>query len=424
MMVRASDTNSADPKPTTSFAADDETKDPKDLKQNMPNSDLTPKFFYNDDERKDDEDAGSSDSSDCSDEDGPTITLPLEEDALRKDHLFSFRSKSPRPEPVPAKAYRPSEQLLLQEGKLGDSSFSARLKKVKFGRCTTATGERVPACLILVRVDFVPKSRGWFRFRDANVEVTFTDSPGAVSNEISAHGNNADDDDDDDDDNDDDADDDDDEVYTGPLVLKFYPDLIRGHTQSTTDQINLSLNVPLTPLPVGSPTITAGITGNRTKEGLHIVQGRLMGEPETRVKWRMHENEVVKGGVYEQPTLAVLVRYREGDQFTMALNIKATTYGGLPVTGKGVTRITFKPGRHGAKKGEPSMRGLTGGSVQMGGQTWGVRKGASSEPSEEDLDALDLEALTGMRAALLGAQGPGSAAPPDQPQMPSFLTIR
>jgi hypothetical protein len=389
-----------------SLAADEETNDPK---QKMPNSDLRPETLSNNDGHRIEEDAGFSDSSD---EDGPTLTLPLEEDLLRKDHLFSLRSKSP--EPVPTKTYRPSEQQLLQEGKLGDSNFAARLKKVTFGRYTTATGERVPACLILVRVDFVPKSRGWFRFRDANVEIAFMDSPGAVSNGILPYGDDADDDDDDDD-----------EVYTGPLVLKFYPDLIRGHTQFSTDQFNLSLNVPLAPLPVGSPSITAGVTGNRAKEGLHLVQGRLMGDPEMRVKWKMHENEVVKGGVYEQPTLAVLVRYREGDQFTMALNIKATTYGGLAVTGKRGARITFKPGRHAAKKGEPSMGGLTGGSVQMGGQTWGVKKGASSEPSEEDLEALDLEALTGMRAALLSAQGPGSASttPSAQPEISSVLAI-
>jgi hypothetical protein len=404
MMARASDTPSADYDAITSFAKDEKNEDPKqitaDLKDLVNDPDPNLKPIYTNEEHKNKEDADSSDSSD---EGGPTLTLPLEEDLLRKDHLFSFRSKSP--EPVPTKTYRPSEQQLLQEGKLGESNFSARLKKVKFGRYTTATGERVPACLILVRVDFVPKSRGWFRFRDANVEVAFTDSAGAVSHGISAHDDDADDDDDDNDD------DDDDEVYTGPLVLKFYPDLIRGHTQSASEQFNLSLNVPLTPLPAGSPSISAGITGAWTKEGLHLMQGRLMGEPETRVKWKLHENEVVKGGVYEQPTLAVLVRYREGDPFTMAMNIKATTYGGLAVAGKGGARITFKPGKHGSKKSEPSMGGFSGGSVQMGGQTWGVKKGASSEPSEEDLETLDLEALTGMRAALLGAQGPGSAPP-------------
>ncbi|KAF7507525.1 hypothetical protein GJ744_010316 [Endocarpon pusillum] len=369
------------------FAQDEKNEDPMqivpDIEHLVVDPHPNPKPIPNNDEHKNEEDVDASD-----DEDGPTLTLPLAQDVLRKDHLSVFRSKTP--EPVPTKTYRPSEQQLLQEGKLGDSHFSARLKKVKFGRYTTETGERVPACLILVRVDFIPKNRGWFRFRDANVEVAFTDGSGAVSNRISA--------------NDDDVDDDDETVYTGPLVLKFYPDLIRGHTQSVSEQFNLLLNVPLAPLPAGGTMIKA-------KEGLHLVHGRLMGEPETRVKWKMHENEVVKGGVYEQPTLAVLVRYREGEPFTMALNIKATTYGGLAVTGKRGASITFKPGKHGARKEEPSMVGLTGGSVQMGGQTWGVKKGASTEPSDEDLEALDLEALTGMRAALLGAQGPGSAAP-------------
>ncbi|ERF75708.1 hypothetical protein EPUS_01538 [Endocarpon pusillum Z07020] len=229
------------------FAKDEKNEDPKqivpDIEQLAIDPHPIPTPILNNDEHKSEEDVDASD-----DEDGPTLTLPLEEDVLRKDHLFAFRNKTS--EPVPTKTYRPSEQQLLQEGKLGDSHFSARLKKVKFGRYATETGERVPACLILVRVDFIPKSRGWFRFRDANVEVAFTDGPGAVSNRTSADDEDVDDDDDGDD-----------RVYTGPLVLKFYPDLIRGHTQSASEQFNLSFNVPLAPLPAGSPFIARAAHG-------------------------------------------------------------------------------------------------------------------------------------------------------------------
>lgn len=283
----------------------------------------------------------------------------------------------------------------MQSGKLGDSSFLARLKKVKFGRYTDATGELVPACLILVHVKFTPKSRGWFRFRDANFEASFTDEQ---SKETLVKEEDEEDDNDDED------------GYDGPLVLKIYPGLIRGHTQSSSQQFNLSLNVPLTPLSAGPPALTTGFTNSRAKGGLHLVQGLLLGEPETRVKWRMHENEVVRGGVYEQPIFAVVVRYREGEPFMMALSIRATTYGGLAVIGKGGTRITFRPGKHGAKK-QPAMSDLTGGTVQVEGQTWGAKQGALTEPAKADLETLDLEALTGMKAELLSAQGPGSATP-------------
>ncbi|KAL8773758.1 MAG: hypothetical protein Q9209_001526 [Squamulea sp. 1 TL-2023] len=93
----------------------------------------------------------------------------------------------------------------------------------------------------------------------------------------------------------------------------------------------------------------------------------------------------------------------------MALKIKAMTYGGLPVTGKGGSQIRFNP----LKAIQPSSRRqlkptsrLTGGSFEFGGQEWI----SSGEPPEApiDLDTIDLEAVTQMKHMLLSEQGPGA----------------
>ena len=233
------------------------------------------------------------------------ITFSVEEDINRKDQLFSFRKDQAT---APAKDYYAKEQQLLQEGKLGSSEFSARLRKAVFG---TFDGD--PACLISFRVDFASAKKGWFRFRNATVEAEFEQCGEA------AH------DDDDDDGDDDDGDDDDEEEYTGPLIRKFYPELVRGHISSAAETYGLGFEVPL--LPMGGAAISAGYKITSPREGLHLIQGRLMGTPETRVKWTMNENEVTKGGIYEQPMFAVIVRHVQDQSFTMALKLKATTYG-------------------------------------------------------------------------------------------------
>ncbi|KAL8811825.1 MAG: hypothetical protein Q9223_003298 [Gallowayella weberi] len=97
------------------------------------------------------------------------ISLPLEEDPTVEGELFSFRRKENE---EPDKKYRPSEQQLLQEGKLGGSELIARIKKA-----TSGMFNGQPACLVLIRVDLCPKrgGRGWFRFRNATIEIDFSD---------------------------------------------------------------------------------------------------------------------------------------------------------------------------------------------------------------------------------------------------------
>ena len=315
-------------------------------------------------------------------EDEPELSFSLEEDANRKDQLFTFRKE----EPLPTKVYRPSEQQLLQEGKLGQAEISARLRKVTF-----STYNSQPACLIVFRVEFATTKKGWVRFRNAAVEAEFEEAGiGIESDDI------------------DDVDEDDEDNYKGPLVLEYYPQLIRGHVHNAAETYGLGFEVPISP-PVVGAGISASWNITAPREGLHLVHGRLMGSPETRVKWTMNENEVSKSGIYEQPMFAVVVRHEKEQPFTMRLKIKATTYGGVPVVGKGGSRILFTPARavgQAGKKAPKATTRLVGGSFEVGDQRWMSSQEASSSP--EYLETMDLEDLTQMRSSLLSKQGPGA----------------
>ena len=233
------------------------------------------------------------------DEEEPELSFKLEEDLNRKDQLLGFRKEKP----TPTTNYRPTEFQLLQEGKLGNSEFSARLRKVVFG-----TYQSRPACLIVFRIDFATVKKGWFRFRNAIVEAEFErdrdGENGTASND----------------------DDDEDDKCHGPLVRKLYPELIRGHIASAAETYGLGFELPISP-----PGVGAGISAewkiSAPREGLHLIHGRLMGASQTRVKWNINENEVSKGGIYEQPVFATIVSHILDKPFTMSLKIKATTYG-------------------------------------------------------------------------------------------------
>lgn len=308
---------------------------------------------------------------------GPTLRLSLEEDLNRKDQLFSFRKDNAAP--VPA-AFRPDEQQLLQQGKLGESEFSARLQKAVFG-----SYEGRPACLVLIQVNFCPKNRSWFRFRNAVVELGFGDH--TRDEEDSG------------------------EEYHGPIVRKFYPEAIRGHIQTAAERYGIAFSVPIAPTAAG---LSAEVSLNRPKEGLHLIHGVLAGSPETRVKWKITENEVSRGGIIETPKLCVILRHTERS-FDMSLKMKATTYGGVPIIGKGGSQITITPPSttqsiepmpNDTESESTSLPGLDGGSIAMGKHIWTGQEAGISKSAK--LDDEDLEQLTQMRAVLLGPQGPGA----------------
>ena len=94
------------------------------------------------------------------------LSFDLEEDTAYNDELSS---SGPRGRSTIDKEYRIAEQQLLQEGKLGDTEISARIKKATFG-----VFNEQPACLIHMRLDFCPKNgKSFFRFRSAVITVEF-----------------------------------------------------------------------------------------------------------------------------------------------------------------------------------------------------------------------------------------------------------
>jgi hypothetical protein len=316
-------------------------------------------------------------ADDESDDFGPILRLSLEEDLHRKDQLFSFRrGAAPAAAPAPT-PFRPNEQQLLQQGKLGESEFYARLKKVVFG-----SYEGQSACLILIQLDFCPKNRGWFRFRDAVVEVGFEEYNTREKDSV--------------------------DEYHGPTVRKFYPESIRGHVQNAAEKYGIKLSVPSPPTAASS----AEWSWNQPKEGFHLIHGVLTGgDSATGVKWRIGENEVSQGGIYETPKLCVVLRHSER-RFDMSLKMKTTTYGGRPILGKGGSRITITPPLtmkspvSTTDHTEPVSPGLDGASVAMGKRTWTGQDAGICKSAR--LEEEDLEQLTQMRAVLLSPQGPGA----------------
>jgi hypothetical protein len=311
---------------------------------------------------------------------GPTLVYTLEEDVNRKEQLASFRDESSEARRKTA-LHRQNEQQLLEEGKLAQSEFSARLQRVTFG-----SFQGQPACRILFLVDFCPRNRSWFRFRKATVEVEFQEEPSTIHTSV-----------------------DDERPYAGPLVCKFYPELIRGHVRSIAETYNFSVSasVPL----ISSPNISAGWSMNKPKESAHLIHGRLDGDPAVRVRWNVNENEANKSGIYEQLKFAIIVRHADQTRFSMALRIRATTLAGLHIVGNGGSRIIFTPNqRYDAEEDnqQTGLGGLDGGSISTCGQTW--IPNVQSVSGQKDLAEENLEDLTGMEAILLGRGGPGAPA--------------
>ncbi|KAL8773759.1 MAG: hypothetical protein Q9209_001527 [Squamulea sp. 1 TL-2023] len=163
-------------------------------------------------------------------EDSPEIVFTLEEDLNRKDQLFSFRKE----QPTSTQNYYAKEQQLLQKGKLGNSEFSARLRKVIFG-----TFDNQPACLIAFRIDFETTRKEFEEIGDNDCDD---------HEEEEYEDNNE---------------------YVGLLVRKIYPELIRGHIQSAAQTYGLGFEVPVAS--VGGAGISSTFDVTSPREGLHLI---------------------------------------------------------------------------------------------------------------------------------------------------------
>lgn len=153
-------------------------------------------------------------------------------------------------------------------------------------------------------------------------------------------------------------------------MKSFYPELIRGHIQHSTQTHGIKLYAEPAAIGVGAEI---GVSKTFAREGKHVIHGRVM-KAHSIVRWTIDENEATKSGIYEQPSFAVIVTYSIERGFAMKLTMRAKTYGGLFVKGKKGSRTIFK-------KPDREM--------------------------DSDLEKEDLEELTKMRAVLLAKEGPG-----------------
>ena len=187
------------------------------------------------------------------DQELPSLSFTLEEDPHLNSQLSFFGRESP---PVKDIKYRPTEQQLLQEGKLGSGEFTARLQQARFG---TFKGE--PACLVVVKVDFAAKRSGWFRFRRATIEMEVEERE--IGGDLAGDSKEQDSED---------SEDSDEAEYTGPLIRTFYPDLIRGHIQTAAETYGISFEVPIPPS-ASSGGISVGPSPRRVKATISSMAG-------------------------------------------------------------------------------------------------------------------------------------------------------
>lgn len=297
---------------------------------------------------------------------GPLLAYKLQVEDDEREQLSSLRKA---PTPI---TYDSARQQCLAEGELGQSGFNARLKKVTFGTYLTQ-----PACLIFITVNFQPSSpQGFRRFRKAVVELQFDD-------------------------------DDDDEVlkvakvdskrYRGPLVAKVYPEVIVGRVTTAMEEYGFQLAAPLPAGLSGGPSI--GYSLSSPREGARLINGSPRGDPERRAVWTIHENSVAKDGIYP---LCNIATYEELRNFKLAVSIKATTFAGISIVGKGPSSILFIPGSEFNRlptTTSQSMTNLSGGSLSVSQKTF--VPSAMTSVSSRDLEQDDLEALTGMSKMLL-----------------------
>ena len=294
--------------------------------------------------------------------------LALDIDLDRNEQLTAWRGEK---DDLQESEYRASEQQLLREGKLGDSRWDVRLSNVEFGSYDGGS-----ACVVVLNISFNAKSQRWFRFRNARIEVEFGSvAEGDKTKEQSA---------------------------SSLLIRKWYPDLIRGHVQNVAQKYGFSISIPI-PVPGAAGQTSANWNLTDPKEGVHLIHGSLIGNSQRVLRWQIQENPVTRGGIYEEPRLAIVISNTANLPFNITVFARATTFGGLPVRSKGGSRISISPPNkeHPGIVSQPASQNITNSNDEP--------SLASEQISAvKDLRNLDLEQLTGMRAALLGQQAPGA----------------
>ncbi|KAI4133082.1 MAG: hypothetical protein LQ347_002300 [Umbilicaria vellea] len=305
--------------------------------------------------------AGSS--SDEGDNDVVELDYALEIDTDRTLQLgASSRQNKVPPPPI---AYNENKNQILSEGQLLSSKFIARLKRVLWGYYERPSN---PACLLVLEVNFKPKNGGFFRYRDATVEVQFDGGEGDRREDL-----------------------DEQDDYSGPYVVKIYPELITGKVKTAMEDYGFTLEVNAAPLP-----LSAGgkYSFSAPKEGRSLVHGTTEGYLERSVEWKIRENNITGSGIEPQYTLAAIIAIPKRHVFNMVVRIKATTFANVPVKGRETSPIYFTP------TASQEATGL-GGLVTYGQRAYAPKPPNAAENEKEDLNQIDLEAVTQMHKRLL-----------------------
>lgn len=187
-----------------------------------------------------------------------------------------------------------------------------------------------------------------------------------------------------------------------PRVQKYYPYMVNGAVQTAMKEYGFELAIPVAaPIVSVNPSAKYSFTGPR--EGQRLVHGVLEDDDETYVEWSVYENNVTKDGIPRICNVAIIISYTAGRDFTMGLNIKATTLAGIPVVGRGGGLIKFSPAGGVGSSPTAVMENLNSGVVQCC-QTDFVSSQSQLAVSNQDTDlhSLDLETLTDMRKLLAG----------------------
>ncbi|KAI5807523.1 hypothetical protein DFH27DRAFT_546526 [Peziza echinospora] len=330
----------------------------------------------------------------------PNVNLPQKAPSAPPYAIFPPRIRakttqgSPRPSTTiqnePHELHSPRELLTATEIK--DSYFEARLNRVEFAAWSqeddeptgTADSKNIPACLIVVEINFQPKnSTKSHRFSQATIEMEFTDAPIV---EYASHPP---------------------QVYRGPRILSFSPTLIAGPESTSTQTVKLSLSASMSasslvgglriPTPAVSPSVS--YTSSSPKTGQAIIHGVLRSSPPKRVVWTINENSVEKSGIGRKYKLAVVVGKYQG-RFAMKIEVKAKLHGSslwpVKAGGAGDDPVYFTPEKMANRKiikgieegwkgdtvvGE--MKRLTGGTLSLRAKVPGVEDAvpSSSEPA-------------------------------------------
>ena len=211
----------------------------------------------------------------------------------------------------PPTAYDEQRNQIVSEGQLLSSKFLGRVKRVIWGYFQSPSN---PACLLLLEVNFKPKKYGgFFRYRDAAVEVELADGDG--------HGQ---------------KDQDGEDRHRGPHVVKIYPELITGKVKTATEEFGFHLEGNAAPVPI---SVGGKYSFSRPKEGRSLVHGTVEGYLERSVEWRIRENDITGAGIEPRYTLAAIVANPESRAFNMVVRIRATTMLNVAIKGRGTSPI-------------------------------------------------------------------------------------